>query len=643
LPPLIPRRVLFGNPVKTAPQLAPDGKRLAYLANSPQGVSNVWVQTLGKKDDRMVTRDKHRGIYSYEWAADGRHILFAQDSDGDENWHIFSVDIDTGLVRDLTPFQGIRAQNLLTSPRRPGEILVGLNLRDRRVADMYRIDLNSGAVIREAKNPGDVLSWETDDDFRIRAATAFDAGTARTTVRVRDSLGGPWRDLLTIPFERCNFYGQVNGGSVVAGFAPGGKSLWVVHAGDGDKTRLVEIDVKTGRQTRVLASDPRSDVEYVIGAAAMRPMVLTDPKTGGLEAIAFNHTRLKWKPVGSALRADLAALSRVHPGNLRVTSRVRGDTLWLVDFTSPTDPGSYFLYDRRSKKAELLFASRPELAKYKLAPCEPVVIKSRDGLDLVCYLTLPVGVSRKDLPLLLFPHGGPWWRDRWEFDPWVQLVANRGYAVLQVEYRGSTGFGLRFLNAASRQFGDQAVLRDLLDAVKWATGDGLANPRRIGAMGGSGGGYLTLCCLAFHPELFACGVDLVGPSSVRTLLEAIPAYWKPVKKRWVLRLGDAEHDAELNRQISPLYHSDRMRAPLLIGHGLNDPRVHIGEAERIVKALRKRNRPVTLVVYPDEGHGFARPENNLDFFGRMEEFLAQHLGGRKEPWKKIPGSTAEVR
>lgn len=641
--PLIPRKVLFGNPVRTAPQLSPDGRRLAYLANSPQEVSNVWVQTLGKKDDRMVTQDKHRGIYNYEWAADGRHILYQQDADGDENWHVFSVDLDNHQVRDLTPFQGVRAQNLLTSSRRPTDILVGLNLRDRRVADMYRIDLNTGAVTLEAKNPGDVLSWETDEDFAIRAATAFDAQSARTTVRVRDAARGPWRDLLTLPFERCHFYGQVNGGSIVAGFAPGGKAVWVVTAADGDKTRLVEMDLRTGRPTHVLASDSRCDVEYAIGAANMRPEVVTDPKTGRLQAVAFYFTRLQWKVVDPAVRADFKALGQAHPGNLRILGRARHDTLWLVQYSSPTQPAAYFLYDRTTRKTEPLFAAQPDLAKYTLAPCEPVVIKSRDGLDLVCYLTTPASGPRNGLPLMLFPHGGPWWRDRWEFDPWAQLVANRGYAVLQVEYRGSTGFGLKFLNASTRQFGDQAVLRDLLDAVKWATDSGLADPKRIGAMGGSGGGYLTLCCLAYHPDLFACGVDLVGPSSVKTLLESIPAYWKPVKRRWVLRMGDAEHDEALNRRISPLYHSDRIRAPLLIGQGKNDPRVHMREAEQIVEALRKQKKPVTLVVYPDEGHGFARPENNLDFFGRVEEFLAKHLGGRKEPWRKVPGSTAEVR
>jgi dipeptidyl aminopeptidase/acylaminoacyl peptidase len=644
LPPLIPRQVLFGNAAKATPHLSPDGTRLAYLANSDKGVSNVWVQTLGKDDARMVTREKHRGVYNYQWAPDGRHLLYRQDADGDENWHVFSSNLDTGLVRDLTPFQGVRAQDLLTSPKHPTQILVGLNIRDRRVSDMYRIDLTTGAVTLEAQNPGDVLSWTTGADFVIRAATAFGGDSAQTTIRVRDNAGSPWRDLLTIPFERSSIYGQVNGGSLVASFSTDGKGLWVVTAGGANTTRLIEVDLKTGQEIRSLASDPRADVEYeVISSALFRPMVLTDPATGSLQAVAFNYTKLEWKATDPAIQPDLDTLRGVNPGEVQVIDRVRGDSLWLVQVSSPTDPGTYFLYDRPAKEASLLFAAQPELSKYALAPCEPVIVKARDGLDLVCYLTTPVGLPRKGLPLLLYPHGGPWWRDRWEFDPMAQLAANRGYAVLQVEYRGSIGFGLKHLNAGNRQFGDQGVLADLLDAVRWAVDSGLADPKRLGVMGGSAGGYLTLCCVAFHPEVFACAVDIVGPSDGKTQLEVIPEYWKPVKRRWVLRFGDAEHDEELNRRISPLYHAKAIRTPLLIGHGLNDPRVHIAESNQIVKALRENQRPVTLVVYPDEGHGFTRPENNQDFFGRMEEFLAQYLGGRKEPWRKVPGSTAEVR
>jgi dipeptidyl aminopeptidase/acylaminoacyl peptidase len=641
--PLIPRKVLFGNPVKTAPQLSPDGTRLAYIAPSDKGVANVWVQTVDKNDSRMVTQDAHRGIYTFDWAADGQHILYQQDRDGDENWHLYAIDLPSRVVRDLTPFVGIRAQNVLTDPKHPDELLVGLNLRDRRVFDMYRVNLKSGAVALDTPNPGEVMSWATDDNFVIRAATVFDSD-ARTIVRVRDRADAPWRDLLVSPFEESSFYGQMNGGSLVCGFTADGQGLYVVSPLGSDKTRLVRLDVKTGKELEVLAADPRSDVEYFIGQGiSTTPAVVTDPRTGRVQAVAFNYTRLEWKVIDPAIADDFRVLQESHPGVLTIVSRDRDDARWLVRYAQDDGPVAYCLYDRSRKTTRPLFEEEPALRRYKLAKSKPLVIRSRDGLDLVCYLTLPPDQGEKNLPLIVFPHGGPWFRDRGGFDPVAQLLANRGYAVLQVNFRGSTGFGKKFLNASNHEFGDGAVLRDVTDAVQWTIDGGIADIKRIGILGGSFGGYATLAQIAFNPDRYACAVDLVGPSNLRTLFQSMPDYWKPVKKRWALRMGDVEHDDALNQRLSPLFHADRIRTPLLIGHGAHDPRVNIVESERIVAELRARRRPMMFVVYPDEGHGFARPENNLDFFGRVEEFLAKHLGGRAEPWEKIPGSTAEVR
>jgi dipeptidyl aminopeptidase/acylaminoacyl peptidase len=641
LPPLIPRALLLGNPRKTVPQVSPDGTHLAYVAPSDRGVANVWVEAADGSGRRMVTQDTHRGIYGFTWAPDGRHILYQQDRDGDENFHLYAVDLPGKLVRDLTPFLGVRVQNVLTDPNHPTQVLAGLNVRDRRVFDMYRIDLKTGAVTLDAENPGDVLSWTTDADFAIRAATAFGGDGCKTTVRVREA-GGPWRDLLVVPFQECCFYGQVNGGTLVAGFTPDGKGLYVVSPLGADRTRLVKLDTRTGRELEVVAADPRCDVEYN-SDFSFTPLVLTDPRDGHVQAVAFNHTRLEWKVVDPAVADDFRALARVRPGVFIVTGRDHADRKWVVRYTADNATDAHYLYDRGTKTARLLFKDQPELDRYTLAETRPVVVRTQDGLDLVCYLTLPPGVPAKKLPLVLFPHGGPWWRDRWGFDPVNQLLANRGYAVLQVNFRGSTGFGKKFLNAANLQFGPGAVLRDLGDALRWATDQGIADPARVGVMGGSFGGYATLAEVAFHPDRYACAVDLVGPSNLRTLFASMPDYWRPVKERWRRRMGDVEHDAALNERVSPLFHAGKIRAPLLIAHGANDPRVKLAESERIVKELRGRGRPVTFVVYPDEGHGFARPENNRDFFGRVEEFLARHLGGRAEPWQKVPGSTAEVR
>ncbi|MDD8013632.1 MAG: S9 family peptidase [Acidobacteriota bacterium] len=306
-------------------------------------------------------------------------------------------------------------------------------------------------------------------------------------------------------------------------------------------------------------------------------------------------------------------------------------------------PVAWYAYDRGSKKAELLFVNQPDLAKYTLAKMEPVVIKVRDGFQLVSYLTLPLGSKGKNLPLVLNVHGGPWGRDGWGYDPEAQWFANRGYACLQVNFRASTGFGKKFLHAGDKQWGVGSMQNDLTDAVKWAIAKGIADPKKVCIYGGSYGGYATLAGLVFTPELYACGVDIVGPSNVKTLFESMPSYWAPFKKQFVLQVGDVENDEAFNRKISPLFHASNIRVPLIVAQGANDPRVNIREADQIVKAMRDKNLPVTYVVYTDEGHGFARPNNRLDFYGRVEEFLAKHLGGRSEPWQKIEGSSAEVR
>jgi dipeptidyl aminopeptidase/acylaminoacyl peptidase len=503
---------------------------------------------------------------------------------------------------------------------------------------MFRIDLETRAVTPAAQNPGDVLTWTADNDFVIRAATAFDPKTAQTVIRVRDSADAPWRDLVAMPFERALFPGQVVEGSLIAGFAPDGKSLLLHSALQSDKGRLVRVDLQTGKELEVLASDPDADI-----AGWNAPSVLINPATHAVEAVEFNQTTPHWAFLDKGVEADFTRIGRELPGFLRLLSRDRADRKWIVSAERSDAPAAYALYDRDAKKVTPLFNDNPALARYRLAEVKPVVLKARDGLPLVSYLTLPPGVEPKKLPLVLLIHGGPWDRDTNDFFyPEVQFLANRGYAVLQVNYRGSTGLGIGFLNAGNHQWG-RGTQEDLYDAVRWAVDQGIADPKRVAAMGGSAGGYATLRALSQRPDLFACGVDIVGPGDVATLFHSFPSYWGGIMTRWRLRVGDPEKDADLNRAISPQYHVDAIRAPLLIGQGQNDPRVTIANADAMVKALRAAKREVVYVVYPDEGHGFARPENNLDFYGRVEEFLAKHLGGRAERWKKIEGATAEVR
>ncbi len=623
-PPLIPREVLFGNPVKAAPRISPDGTRLSYLAPSAKGVLNVWVRTIGKEDDTQVTNDTHRGIRIHFWAEDGKHILYLQDLGGDENWHVYSANLETKVVRDLTPFQGIRAQGVLLDKNYPSEMLVGLNLRDRRVFDMHRVDLTTGAVVLDTVNPGDVVGWITDAGFKIRGAMAQNPADASTILRVRDSVDKPWRDLVTWPFGE-------NGGAV--GFTADGKGLYVETSIGSDTTRLVLVDTAQGVETEVLAVNPRADVGQT----------LIHPDTRIVQAVAFNYLRSEWTVLDEGVKADFEAISKLQRGDFVVAGRDRADRIWIITFQSDDGPVNWYAWDRATRKATFLFANQPELGRYRLAPMQPVVIKARDGFELPSYLTLPVGVEPKNLPLVLNVHGGPWARDSWGYNAEAQWLANRGYAALQVNFRGSAGFGKKFLNAGNGQWGVGSMQHDLTDAVKWAVAEGIADPKRVCIYGGSYGGYAALAGLVFTPELYACGVDIVGPSHIKTLFESIPPYWAPIKKQFVLRVGDAENDPELNRRISPFFHADKVRAPLIIAQGANDPRVNIRESDQMVQAMRDKGLPVTYVVYSDEGHGFARPSNRLDFYGRVEEFLAKHLGGRAEPWKEMPGSTASLR
>ena len=623
LPPLIPRDVLLGNPSKAQPRISPDATRLAYLAPSNQGVLNVWVRTLGKSDDRMVTNDDHRGIRTYFWAEDAKHLLYLQDVGGNENFHVYRVKLDDASVKDLTPFEGVRAQNILLDPGQPNQMLVGLNQRDRKVFDMYRVDLTTGEATLDTQNPGDVGTWLTDPQFVIRGAVASDQATGNITLRVRDGAGSPWRDLVTWPFEETGLPLE---------FAPDGKSIYVQTSVGSDVTRLVRIDAATGKEIEALASDPRCDAGDV----------LIQPETHKLQAVSFDYLRREWKALDPTVKTDFETLRKASEGDFVVVSRDRADQRWTVAFPNDNGPVRYSLYDRKSRTFTPLFVNQPELEKYTLAPVEPVVIPTRDGLQMVSYLTAPVGVPAKGLPMVLLVHGGPWGRDRWGYDPQAQWLANRGYAVLQVNFRASTGFGKKFLHAGDREWGG-AMQGDLTDAVEWAVKRGTADAKRVAIMGGSYGGYATLAGLAFTPERYACGVDIVGPSNLKTLLEATPAYWATLRKTLYLRMGDVDRDSVFNRKVSPLYHADQIRAPLLIGQGANDPRVNIRESNQIVEAMRAKGLPVEYVVYADEGHGFARPANRLDFYGRAEQFLAKYVGGRAEPFATVEGATADLK
>lgn len=625
LPPLIPRDVLFDNPERANPQLSPDGKRLAWIAPDKKNVLQVWVKTIGKDDDKIVTADKKRGIRQYFWAQDNKTVLYLQDNDGDENFHVYGADLDSGNVRDYTPFQGVRAQPLDLDRNFPDEMLISLNLKSRQLFDVYRIKLSTGAVTLDTENPGDVAGWVADSKFQIRAAQAQlpDGGTE---IRIRPDTTSPWKSWIKVgPEEILNF----------VDFSLDGKSAYLISSIGSDKARLVEKNIETGAE-KVIASSPVVDAEEV----------QINPDKKNVEAVAFAPGRASWTVVDPAVKADFDAIAKLFDGDFQVTSRDRADQTWLVAFTSDKVGVRWYSWDRKEKKGTFLLSARPKLEKYTLSDMKPVTIKSRDGLDLYSYLTLPAGVPAKNLPMVLFVHGGPWARDTWGFNPYPQWFANRGYAVLQVNFRSSTGYGKKFLNAGNKQWGLK-MHDDLLDSVDWAVKQGYADPKKVAIMGGSYGGYATLAGLTFTPDKFACGVDIVGPSNLKTLIASIPPYWKPLRAVFDVRMGNVDDpkDADLIKNASPLFKADKIIRPLLIGQGANDPRVKQAESEQIVEAIEKNKGSVTYVLYPDEGHGFARPENRMDFNARAEVFLGNCLGGRVEPMTadKLPGSTAVVR
>ena len=622
-PKLIPRDILFGNPTKTSPRISPDGQKMSYIAPSKDNVLNVWVKTIGKDDDLMVTNDTHRGIRIHFWTQDSKRVLFLQDLNGDENWHLYSADLATKIVRDLTPFQGVRAENVMTSRKKPAEILVAMNLRSKQLMDMYRIDLNTGAVVMDTENPGDVVGWLTDPDFQIRAAQAMNPADASMVLRVRDSKDAQWKDIASWPFGE-------EGGPI--DFTKDGKALFASTTLGSETGRLVKLDASSGKEVETIAQNPKCDFSGL----------LYDDINHVIQAVSFIYLKQEWKILDPSISGDFDAISKLHKGEFSIIARDDADQTWIVAFDVDDGPVAFYAYHRDNKKGDFLFFNRPDLEQYKMAKMEPVVIKSRDGMDLVSYLTLPPGVEAKNLPLVLNVHGGPWARDTWGYNPEAQWFANRGYATLQVNFRSSTGLGKSFVNAGDKEWGGK-MQDDLTDAVKWAIQKGIADPKKVCIYGGSYGGYATLAGLVFTPDLYACGVDIVGPSNLKTLLQSFPPYWMPMKKLFLKHIGDVESDEAVNKKCSPLFHAEKIRVPLLIGQGQNDPRVNIKEADQIVEAMRAKKLPVSYVVYTDEGHGFARPENRMDFYGRTEEFLGKELGGRVEPWKEVKGSSASVR
>ncbi len=611
---LIPRQVLFGNPERLSPRISPDGTRLAWIAPH-QGVLNVWIAPASAEAgvdwaaERVVTDDTDRGIRTFAWAHDGRHLLYLQDTGGDENWRLHDVDLETMQRRDLTPFDGVQARVVAMERKFPTEVLIGLNRDNPELHDVYRLDLVTGELAKEVENPG-FIGWVADAQMAVRGAMAPqpDGGIV---LLVRDSADGEWRELLTVPADDALT-------SDAIAFSEDGSSLLGTSSVGANTGRLVRVDVTTGAE-EVLAADPEADVSDV----------RLHPDTREPQIVTFEKDRSQYLVLDPSVAGDLAAIRALHPGDPMFVGADDADATWLVGFTNDSGAIPFYAYDRVSKTGRFLFEHQPALSRYELAPMEPFSFTSRDGLTVHGYVTFPPGADRSGLPMVLNVHGGPWARDTWGFDPEAQWLANRGYLCVQVNYRGSTGYGKAFVNAGDREWGGR-MQDDLTDAVAFATGQGWADPARVAIYGGSYGGYAALAGATFTPEEFRCAVDIVGPSNLKTLIETIPPYWAPMIAQFHRRVGDPAKDADFLWSRSPLSRVHDIRIPLLIAQGANDPRVKQDESEQIVAALTEAGIDHEYLLFPDEGHGFAKPENRLRFYAAAERFLSRHLGGRAE-------------
>jgi dipeptidyl aminopeptidase/acylaminoacyl peptidase len=599
---LIPRRILFGNPDKGSPEIAPDGRRLAHLA-PVDDVLNVWVGDLDGDDARPVTKDADRGIRTYRWAEDGRHLIYLQDSGGDENWRVHVVDPQTGADRDATPFEGVQGRVLGVSRRRPDHVLLGLNKDNPELHDAYLLELATGKLERIAENPG-YYDWLVDNELRPRGG-----------MRMRDDGSGAF-ELDGATVLELDADDAISSGAI--GFTADDASLYVVTPAGANAAGLVQLT--PGSPPETLADDPTYDVS----SAELNPV------TRAVEIVSFMRARLEHQVLDPALAPDVEAMSALHPGDAFFISRDHADRTWTVGFTADDGPVSYYAFDREARAGRFLFTQHDDLARYRLSAMEPFAFAARDGLEINGYLTFPPDQPRTDLPTVVYVHGGPWARDTWGYDPTAQWFANRGYLCVQVNYRGSSGYGKAFLNAGDREWG-RKMHHDLIDAVEHVVAKGYADRARVGIYGGSYGGYAALAGATFTPDVFRCAVDIVGPSNLGTLLETIPPYWKQLVAQFHRRVGHPEADADLLWERSPLSRAGDIRIPLLIAQGANDPRVKMSESDQIVEALRERGIPHTYLVYPDEGHGFKKPENALAFQAQAERFLAEHLGGRCEP------------
>jgi dipeptidyl aminopeptidase/acylaminoacyl peptidase len=609
---LIPRSVLFGTPTKALARISPDGKYLSYLAplNKDSKVLNIWIKSIDAQDDRPLTAVTDRSIQSYFWAPDNTQVLYLQDTNGDENWRLYGVNIKDKQIRCYTPYQGVKTEIIEYNKWHPHTMLIGINKNNPEVHDVHELNLISGELKLVVKNPGNIATWLADRNLVIRGALIpTDEGGQKLLVRKDNN--SPWQTVREWNHEDST-------SSSPLGFSYNGDALYLSDSKDANTARLLKMDLAT-KNIEVLAEDPQYDVHSVH----------FNPDTYEAEAVSFMKDYEEWKILSPSFGQLFNVFTTLGNGNLYIMSVDNEQRKWIVCLEQDQKPASYYLYDTKLNKMTHLFDSRPELSAYTLTTSKPITYTSRDGLSIHGYLSCPPSSDCKNLPLILLVHGGPWARDTWGYRPEAQWLANRGYAVLQVNYRGSTGYGKKFINAGNKEWAGK-MHNDLVDAIEWAVKQGIANPKKVAIYGGSYGGYAALVGATFTPDLLCCAVDIVGPSNLLTLLHSMPPYWKPMIKQFYQAVGNPEKDTEFLKERSPLFKAQNIKIPLLIAQGAQDPRVKQAESEQIVAALKEHGIPHEYLLFEDEGHGFLKYENKQKFYAAAEKFLAQHMGGKYE-------------
>ena len=600
--PLIPLRDFFKNPEKTSYYISPDGKYLSYLASYKNRL-NIFIRETGSDKSKRITNESSRDIISYFWGSSER-ILYLQDNKGNENFHLFAVYKDGTGHTDLTPFEDITVMVIDELEDIESEVMIAMNKRNKEIFDAYRLNIETGEMTVEAENPGNISEWFTDHDGKIRAAITTDG--VNSSLLYRDNDSSPFKTVLTTNFKETvspTFFTFDN------------KYVYASSNLNRDKSAIVKFDIAQGKEMELIFEHPEVDV-YNLGYSKKRKLLTQISYTTWKRKIEFLDDETK--KIYERLTPELGNYEIV------IADTNKEEDKFIIRTYSDRSLGSYYYYDKNTNELKKLSDVSPWLQEEDLSEMKPVSFTSRDGLNINGYLSLPPGADPENLPVVLLVHGGPWVRDTWTYSPEAQFLANRGYAVFKVNYRGSTGYGKKFWELSFRQWG-RKMQDDLTDGVKWLINRGIADPKRIAIYGGSYGGYAVLAGLTFTPELYACGIDYVGVSNLFTFMKSIPPYWKPYLEMMYEMVGNPEKDKELMHDASPVFHVDKIKAPLFIAQGRMDPRVNVNESNQMVEALKRRGIDVPYMVKDNEGHGFRNEENRFEFYEAMEQFLEKHL------------------